>query len=142
MIKTAIFDIDDTLISSSEYTSNSGLSINMDIQNRKVIDLLQQLKDRNFYILIMTNRNENTFRATKKELRDIPYDRLIMRYPEMFTVTESAGFKRFQIKKLREHNKHYIEYFIDDQTNNCHMAIRNHIPNVGQVNSLGEIKFL
>ena len=66
MIKTAIFDIDDTLISSSEYTSNSGLAINMDIQNRKVIDLLQQLKDRNFYIVIMTNRNENTFRTTKK----------------------------------------------------------------------------
>ena len=140
MIKTAIFDIDDTLISSGN--ESNLLWVPLQKYNYRVIDLLQQLKDRNFYIVIMTNRNENTFRATKRELGDIPYDRLIMRYPEMFTVKESAGFKRFQIKKLREHNKHYIEYFIDDQTNNCQMAIRNHIPNVGQVNSLGEIKFL
>lgn len=121
-MKTAIFDIDDTLIDSkwNEFIHNT-------------VDKLKELKSLGFCIVILTNRDKDAFWVqTKNDLGSLPYDFLFLRDSKKFEWDENVEFKKSIILKLKLKD-HIIEYFFDDQDDNLMMAIELKIPNVIKV---------
>ncbi len=117
-MKTAIFDIDDTLID-SEY---GGLIHN-------VVEKLKELKSENYCIVILSNRDENFYLETKKDLSGLSYDYLFLRDSDNFRINQNVKFKKTTLEYLQRKG-HLIEYFFDDQIDNCQMAKNLEIPEV------------
>ena len=120
-MKTAIFDIDDTLIDSKW----NGFI-------HSIVDKLKELKSKGYCIVILTNRDKNSYLETKNDLISLPYDYLFLRDSKKFKVNENVEFKKSIILKLKLKD-HIIEYFFDDQDDNLMMAIELKIPNVIKV---------
>lgn len=121
-MKTAIFDIDDTLIDSKW---------NGFIHN--TVDKLKELKSLGFCIVILTNRDKEAYWIeTKNDLSSLPYDFLFLRDSKKFKVNENVEFKKSIVLSLILKD-HIIEYFFDDQDDNLMMAIELKIPNVIKV---------
>jgi len=120
-MKTAIFDIDDTLIDSKW----NGFI-------HSIVDKLKELKSKGYCIVILTNRDKNSYLETKNDLISLPYDYLFLRDSKKFEWDENVEFKKSIILKLKLKD-HIIEYFFDDQDDNLMMAIELKIPNVIKV---------
>lgn len=120
-MKTAVFDIDDTLIDSKW---------NGFIHN--TVEKLKELKSEGFCIVILSNRDKDILLETKQDLGSLPYDYLFLRDSNKFDWDENVQFKKSIILKLKLKD-HIIEYFFDDQDDNLIMAIELKIPNVIKV---------
>lgn len=121
-MKTAIFDIDDTLIDSKW----NGLIHN-------TVEKLKELKNLGFCIVILTNRDKEAYWIeTKNDLSSLSYDFLFLRDSKKFKVNENVEFKKSIVLSLILKD-HIIEYFFDDQDDNLMMAIELKIPNVIKV---------
>lgn len=120
-MKTAIFDIDDTLIDSKW---------NGFIHN--TVEKLKELKNKGFCIVVLSNRDKDILLETKQDLGSLPYDYLFLRDSNNFDWDENVEFKKSIILKLKLKD-HIIEYFFDDQDDNLMMAMELKIPNVIKV---------
>jgi hydroxymethylpyrimidine pyrophosphatase-like HAD family hydrolase len=120
-MKTAIFDIDDTLIDSKW----NGFI-------HSIVDKLKELKSKGYCIVILTNRDKNSYLETKNDLSSLSYDYLFLRDSKKFKVNENVEFKKSIVLSLILKD-HIIEYFFDDQDDNLMMAIELKIPNVIKV---------
>ena len=118
-MKTAVFDIDDTLIDSKW---------NGFIHN--TVEKLKELKNEGFCIVILSNRDKDSFlEETKLELNSLPYDYLFLRDSSKFKFNQNVKFKKSILLNLQKKG-HLIEYFFDDQNDNIEMAKELKIPKV------------
>ena len=122
----AIFDVDDTVLGSYEYTKSMGFGYTPKTWHEWMVEgkpeavphmkeFIGWLTDKNISIIFLTGRKDITFEATKKNLiRDgfTEFDTLICRSPENYKL-KAVDYKSKEREKLTKRGYNIIACFGD-----------------------------